>query len=124
MATYFAQANFKTAYLQREITVDAKAASSLELHVGDVVSGTTGADGVVTIAARSNAAEATAKSSVALGDYIIAQSDMTMEYGHVPVENRDYRYDDKVSMSTTAKKVALFKINDLSDINITSRVVG
>ena len=124
MATYFAQANFKTAYLQRELPVDAKAASPLELHVGDVVSGTVGADGVLTIAARSNAVEATAKSSVAVGDYIVAQSDMTMEYGHVPVENRDYRYDDKVSMSTSAKKVALFKINDLSDINITSRVVG
>ena len=124
MATYFAQANFKTAYLQRELPVDAKAASPLELHVGDVVSGTVGADGVLTIAARSNAVEATAKSSVAVGDYIVAQSDMTMEYGHVPVENRDYRYNDKVSMGTTAKKVALFKINDLSDINITSRVVG
>lgn len=124
MATYFAQANFKTAYLQRELPVDAKAASPLELHVGDVVSGTVGADGVLTIAARSNTVEATAKSSVAVGDYIVAQSDMTMEYGHVPVENRDYRYDDKVSMGTSAKKVALFKINDLSDINITSRVVG
>ena len=124
MATYFAQANFKTAYLQRELPVDAKAASSLELHVGDVVSGTVGADGVLTIAARSNAVEATAKSSVAVGDYIVAQSDMTMEYGHVPVENRDYRYNDKVSMGTSAKKVALFKINDLSDINITSRVVS
>ena len=124
MATYFAQANFKTAYLQRELPVDAKAASPIELHVGDVVSGTIGADGVYTLAARSNAVEATAKSSVAVGDYIVAQSDMTMEYGHVPVENRDYRYNDKVSMGTSAKKVALFKINDLSDINITSRVVG
>ena len=124
MATYFAQANFKTAYLQRELPVDAKAASPIELHVGDVVSGTIGADGVYTLAARSNAAESTAKSSVAVGDYIVAQSDMTMEYGHVPVENRDYRYNDKVSISTSAKKVALFKINDLSDINITSRVVG
>ena len=124
MATYFAQANFKTAYLQRELPVDAKAASPLELHVGDVVSGTIGADGVYTLAARSNAVEATAKSSVAVGDYIVAQSDMTMEYGHVPVENRDYRYNDKVSIGTSAKKVALFKINDLSDINITSRVVG
>ena len=124
MATYFAQANFKTAYLQRELPVDAKAASNLELHIGDVVSGTIGADGVYTLAARSNAAEATAKSSVAVGDYIVAQSDMTMEYGHVPVENRDYRYNDKVSIGTSAKKVALFKINDLSDINITSRVVG
>ena len=124
MATYFAQANFKTAYLQRELPVDAKAASPLELHVGDVVSGTIGTDGVYTLAARTGTVEETVKSSVAVGDYIVAQSDMSMEYGHVPVENRDYRYNDKVSMSTTAKKVALFKINDLSDINITSRVVG
>ena len=122
--THFAQANFKTAYLQRELPVDAKAASPLELHVGDVVSGTIGTDGVYTLAARTGTVEETVKSSVAVGDYIVAQSDMTMEYGHVPVENRDYRYDDKVSMGTSAKKVALFKINDLSDINITSRVVG
>ena len=124
MATYFAQANFKTAYLQRELPVDAKAASPLELHVGDVVSGTIGTDGVYTLAARTGTVEETVKSSVAVGDYIVAQSDMTMEYGHVPVENRDYRYSDKVSLNTTPKKVALFKINDLSDINITSRIVG
>jgi len=123
MATYFAKANFKTAYLQREIPVDAKSAAALELHVGDVVSGTIGSDGVMTIAARSNAVKATAEGSVAQGDYIVAQSDMTMEYGHVPVEDRDYRYNDKVLMSATPKKVALFRINDVSDINITSRVV-
>ena len=121
MATYFAQANFKTAYLQRELPVDAKAASPLELHVGDVVSSTVGTDGVYTLAARSNAAEATAKSSVVVGDYIVAQSDMTMEYGHVPVENRDYRYSDKVSLNTTPKKVALFKIVNKDDINVTLR---
>ena len=121
--THFAKANFKTAYLQRELPVDAKAASNLELHIGDVVSGTIGADGVYTLAARSGSSESTAKSSVAVGDYIIAQSDMTMEYDHVPVENRDYRYSDKVSLSTTPKKVALFKIVSKDDINVTSRSV-
>ena len=29
--------------------------------------------------------------------HIVAQSDMTMEYGHVPVEDRDYRYSPNVA---------------------------
>ena len=40
---------------------------------------------------------------------------MTMEYGHVPVENRDYAYSDKVKVTAASasntspvKKVALF----------------
>lgn len=120
MATlYFAQANFKTAYLQKEISMDVTAASTLNLKVGDVVSITSA--GVVS--ARSNATESTAKSSVALGDYIVAQSDMTMEYGHVPVENRDYQYHDDVVLGTAAKKAAFYRIDRLEDINITSRSV-
>ena len=41
-----------------------------------------------------------AKAAVAVGDYIIAQSDQTMGYGHVPVEDRDYRYSDEVKMNS------------------------
>ena len=48
--------------------------------------------------------------------YIVAQSDQTMEYGHVPVEMRDYRYDDKVADKSTAKKVALFRIINPLDV--------
>ena len=58
--------------------------------------------------------------------HLIAQSDMTMEYGHVPVENRDYKYSDEVAAtiaaagpvtaSTPTKKVALFAITDKDDL--------
>ena len=51
---------------------------------------------------------------------------MTMEYGHVPVENRDYKYSDEVAAtiaaagpvtaSTPTKKVALFAITDKDDL--------
>ena len=52
----------------------------------------------------------------AVGDYIVAQSDVTMQ-SYVPVENRDYRYDPKVAASTSAtKKVAMFKITDINDV--------
>ena len=53
--------------------------------------------------------------SAAAATHIVAQSDMTMEYGHVPVEERNYAYSDKVkvtaasaSASSPVKKVALF----------------
>ena len=48
--------------------------------------------------------------------YIVAQSDQTMEYGHVPVELRDYRYVDTVADKTTVKKVALFRIINPKDV--------
>lgn len=96
------KASFKTAYLQREIVVDVTVAADVE--VGDVV---TIEDGALT---------AKAGNTVAVGDYIVAQSDMTMEYGHVPVENRDYRYSPKVAASATEKKVMVFKVIDVDDI--------
>lgn len=51
--------------------------------------------------------------------YIVAQSDMTLEYGHVPVENRDYRYSDAVADSDLEKKVALYIIHDPADVVLT-----
>lgn len=95
--------SFKTAYLQREVVLDVTLAAAVE--VGDVV--TVSAAGALTIKAGN---------TVAVGDYIVAQSDQTMEYGHVPVENRDYRYNPAVAASATKKKVALFRINDVDDI--------
>ena len=113
---------FKTAYLQREIPVDAAVMQGDGLVVGNLVKLVKAGANTVPyiVAATGNDKDA----ALADATHIIAQSDMTLEYGHVPVENRDYRYNDKVSIGTSAKKVALFKINDLSDINITSRVVG
>ena len=97
------KAKFRTAYDQREIVIDAKVAA--DVTVGTLVT--------VTFGTPNNIAAA---STLAAATHIIAQSDMTMEYGHVPVENRDYRYSDKVAASTVEKKVALFQISDKNDV--------
>jgi hypothetical protein len=101
MANYKAQ--FKTALGQHEIVLDCKV--SADMVVGQVCKYT----------AATNTLAASTAEAVA-GDYIIAQSDMTMEYGHVPVENRDYRYSPKVAASTAVKKVAVFKVTDVGDV--------
>lgn len=98
----YKKAHFKTAKDQYEIVVDATVAA--ELIVGAICSYNAGTQAL------------TGKETAAVGDYIVAQSDQTMEYGHVPVENRDYRYSNKVAVSATPKKVALFRINDVTDI--------
>ena len=109
--------SFKTAYLQHEVVEDVKvtAGKNQVLHVGDIVKITNGVLGLVLSA---SAASASAVSFPALTTdmYIVAQSDQTMEYGHVPVEMRDYRYDDKVADKSTAKKVALFRIINPLDV--------
>lgn len=97
------KAHFKTAYLQREIPMDVKVAQDVE--VGTVV---TLSDGTIT---------PSEGPGVNAGDYIVAQSDMTMEYGHVPVEHQDWRYSPKVAASPAAeKKVALLRVNNPDDI--------
>ena len=101
MANYKAQ--FKTALGQREEVLDCIV--SAEMQVGQICKYTSSTN---TLAPSTSAA--------ADGDYIIAQSDMTMEYGHVPVENRDYRYSPKVAASSTKKKVAVFKVIDVADV--------
>lgn len=98
------KAYFKTALGQREIVLDTKVAE--ELKVGYLCKHD----------ASTNKLSASTSGTPAAGDYIVAQSDMTMEYGHVPVENRDYRYDPKVAASTTTKKVAVFRVTDVSDV--------
>ena len=91
---------FKTAYDAREIVLDAKVTA--ELVVGQLVKLSSGA-----LVAATAKADAT---------YMVAQSDMTMEYGHVPVENRNYAYSDKVAVSATDKKIAVFPLTDKDDI--------
>lgn len=112
--------SFKTAYLQHEVVEDVKvtAGKNQVLHVGDIVKITNGVLGLVLSA---SAASASAVSFPALTTdmYIVAQSDQTMEYGHVPVEMRDYRYDNKVADKATAKKVALFRIINPQDVIVT-----
>lgn len=112
------KASFKTAYLQREIPMTVAVAGDKPLVVGEMV----------TLTAASGAIPASIKSAatVAAATHIIAQSDMTMEYGHVPVENSDYKYSDEVAATiaaagpvaanTPTKKVALFAITDKDDL--------
>lgn len=79
---YFGQ--FKTAYLQREIPEDVAVSSDSYLQVGQLVK--------LTPATATAVAYISAATSLDDATHIIAQSDVTLEYGHIPVENRDYRY--------------------------------
>ena len=85
---YFAE--FITARFQREIPMEVAVGvtPSSYLRVGQMVKVV---DGVVKTLSASTISAAKEEAT-----HIIAQSDMTMEYGHVPVENRDYRYSDQV----------------------------
>lgn len=109
--------SFKTAYLQHEIVEDVKvtAGKNQVLHVGDIVKITNGVLDLV-LSASATSANGVSFPALTTDMYIVAQSDQTMEYGHVPVEMRDYRYDDKVADKSTAKKVALFRIINPQDV--------
>ena len=107
--------SFKTAYLQREIPMDVAVIGSTSLHVGQLVTFTAAASGKPDSIA--------AAASLAAATHIVAQSDMTLGYGHVPVENRDWNYKDDVATTGTAlatttpvKQVALYAITDKTDI--------
>lgn len=101
-------AHFKTAYLQREIVMDVKV--SKDLKVGDLIS----------VSVVGNEPDTASPAALADATHIIAQSDMTMEYGHVPVEYRDHRYSDKVAASTSEKKkIAVYSIIEEEDIIVT-----
>lgn len=100
-------AHFKTAYLQREVPIDAKVSEALEVGA------------LCTYTADTNTFAGA--ETVAAATHIIAQSDMTLEYGHVPVENRDYKYSPVVAASADAeKKVAVFKIVNADDVELDS----
>lgn len=107
-------AHFKTAWMQKEIPMQADVVGTTDLHVGDYVKLTTGTSFAYI-----------QKSSIADATHILAQSDTTLEYGHVPVENRDYRYSNVVKptvaaaptkATTTHKMIALFAITDKNDV--------
>lgn len=97
-----AKAHFRTGKDQYEIVLDAIVKADME--VGTVCS------------YNATNKELSVAADVSAGAYIVAQSDQSMEYGHIPVENRDYRYSSKVATSTVAKKVAVFRINDVADV--------
>lgn len=95
-------AEFKTAYLQREVALDAKVAA--DVKVGQVC---TFANDTLTAATGNTAA---------VGNAIIAQSDMTVGNGHIPIENRDHNYSDVVKASTEKKHVMVFMVTDVNDL--------
>ena len=90
--------SFETAYLQREIPEDVVVASDSYFVVGQMVKLENGA-----LKALSAGTVPAARDEAT---HIVAQSDMTMEYGHVPVEDRDYRYSPNVA-TTLASTTAL-----------------
>lgn len=93
-------AHFKTAYKQREVVLDTKVKD--DLTVGALCKrGDTGLEGVETVAD---------------AEFIVAQSDTTLGYGHIPVELRDFKYNPAVAKSSTEKKVAVFRIINPDDI--------
>lgn len=111
-------AHFKTAYLQREEWHDVDVVGSMPLKVGDCVQ---------LHEATASVAAYIQKSTFANATHIIAQSDQTIGYGHVPVENRDYRYNPEVAVTLAAapatattetwKHVALYRIsNNKADV--------
>lgn len=96
-------ASFKTAYLQREIPV--KATVAKELRVGQLCT----YNGTALAGVENGTA-------VAVGQYIVAQSDVTMGDSHVLVEQHNYNYSDKVAVSATPKLVALFRVDNPDDV--------
>ena len=117
---------FKTAYLQHEVALDLKVkaaggvasgdtpSTSQILHVGDIVKIVNNELQLVVAGAASE--NSIVDPALTTDMYIVAQSDQTMEYGHVPVELRDYRYVDTIADKTTVKKVALFRIINPQDV--------
>ena len=81
--------SFETAYLQREVPEDVVVASDSNFVVGQMVKLEN--DTIKALSAR------TVHAARDEATHIVAQSDMTMEYGHVPVEDRDYRYSPNVA---------------------------
>lgn len=93
------KAKFRTAYDQREIPVDAVVVGADNLEVGALVEVEFFENNYAVIKAVTANSIAAAKEQ---GTHIIAQSDQTMEYGHVPVEDRDYRYNSEVKATIGA----------------------
>lgn len=126
MATYYAAkafADFKTAYLQREVVLDVVGVASETMTVGQIfsMSGSQINPLVVGSGADASTVISSVLASVTTGMFIVAQGDQTMEYGHVPVEYADYKYDPTVYLTSGGhKKVAAFMITNLADLNLSA----
>lgn len=122
MAVTHTLRGFKTAYLQKAIRLDNVAVAGADaadfFKIGQVVN--------LTAAASTVPAYIQKDASPAVGDYIIAQSDDSHGYGHVDVENKNYKpsgivaqteavYTD-VDAASVLKSVIVYKITDLDDL--------
>lgn len=113
---YVAKVGFKTGRLQRELLELLTPKDNLTAHVGDVFKVDSNGE-LERIESTTSAADA--KSKVLKDQYILAQSDMTLDKGHVPVENRDYRYNDTVVMKdSTPRRLAVYKIINIDDVAV------
>lgn len=120
MAVVHTLRGFKTAYLQKAVKLNDVAVFSTEskdvFKIGQVVN--------LTAASGTTPAYISKDASPAVGDYIIAQSDDTVGYGHVPTEEKNYKPKDYVAVteatamdaSSITKDVVVYKITDLDDI--------
>lgn len=105
--------SFETAYLQREVPEDVVVKSDGNLVVGQMVKL---ADHTITTLSAHTVPAARDEAT-----HIVAQSDMTMEYGHVPVEDRDYRYSPNVAgtiLPTSAVANFLGAYETLQDVPV------
>lgn len=140
-------ARFKTAYDQKEVVLDTKVTITISqgaaaagsnavkrvdnegkevwaLPVGTIVE--VSGDAIVEVVNPNGAYHASVPTpdTVTSDMYIIAQSDATMSGRHIPTETLSYKYigkEDFVAASSVAKPVALFKINDPTDLVLGTR---
>lgn len=112
------KAKFKTAYLQRMEIIEATLAA--KVNVGDLV--------VYNPTSKALTASVGGDPTVA-NSYIIAQSDTSFAaiaggrsgpYKHVNVEDKNLQFDGSVDVSTTPKKVAVFRVTDPTDVIVES----
>jgi len=105
------KASFKTAYLQRELPNKAVVIGD-DVFVNELVK-ITYIDGYTMI---EKISANTVTGALNEATHTIAQSDMTLDYGHVPVEYRDYRYKDIVK--------SVISINDIKPSTNNAEYLG
>lgn len=118
------KAKFRTAFLQREIPVDVAVVVDGNLEVGQLV---TYVPATATAPAYIKAVSGnTAEAALGSATHFIAQSDMTMEYGHVPVENRDYGYKNTVAGTVLGPQFKGYQLGGASgaDISVSNPAAG
>lgn len=101
---------FLTAYLQREVPEDVIVIGGDPLEVGQLVIYTPSTGNIpayIEAATSSNSGAVGAAEALAQATHIMAQSDMTLGYGHVPVEMRDYRPNQEIAPSVVNKSSGL-----------------